>query len=221
MQIISGKYRGRRLALSAAARPTQNRARIALFNMLDNVCPPTETLRVSTPPKGGVIPENEQLPPWGESQSQSKIGDAVGGQRQVVVWDAFAGSGAFGIEFLSRGAAKSVIFTDTDAESVKTIRRNLVGIDGNVIVKHTDANAAADQFGKIADIIFIDPPYALFETGERLVAKLSEIARPGVVIIWEMPKNAQPKIAENLSILRDKTYGAARFLILTNITIHE
>ncbi|MBP5707580.1 MAG: RsmD family RNA methyltransferase, partial [Alphaproteobacteria bacterium] len=60
LQIISGKYRGRKLSLPASARPTQNRARIALFNMLEsNIIDPTD---------------------------------------KFTVWDAFAGSGAFGIE---------------------------------------------------------------------------------------------------------------------------
>jgi len=184
LQIISGKERGRRLAMPPAARPTQNRSRIALFNMMDSLqmASSTSNLKLQT--------------------------------SNLVVWDAFAGSGAFGIEFLSRSAAKSVIFTDVDTESVKTVHKNLVGIDGDVIVRKADALDSAAQFGKIADIIFIDPPYALFETGERLVAKLSEIARKGAVIVWEMPKNARPKIAGNLVVLKDKTYGAARFLIL-------
>ncbi|MCL2339216.1 MAG: ATP-binding cassette domain-containing protein, partial [Proteobacteria bacterium] len=62
-------------------------------------CPPTETLRISTPPKGGVISESERLPPWGESQSASKakrdapgpnkiedfVGWAVGGQTTFLI----------------------------------------------------------------------------------------------------------------------------------------
>jgi 16S rRNA (guanine(966)-N(2))-methyltransferase RsmD len=176
LQIISGKYKKRRLALPPNARPTQNRARIALFNMLEPI-----TYHRS----------------------------------QITVWDAFAGSGAFGIEFLSRRRAKSVIFTDTDPESIKTIRKNLTGIDGDVSITQTDAIKASDTFGKIADIIFIDPPYANADLGLRLVEKLADIAKPGAIIIWEMEADFLPNAPSNLTIIKDKTYGRARFLILT------
>ncbi len=107
LQIISGKYRGRKLALPAHARPTQNRARIALFNMM------------------------ESLP------------------RPRVVWDAFAGSGAFGLECISRYDA-NVVFTDTD---VSTVRKNLfVG----ATVDQTDALSVINKYGPRADLIFID-----------------------------------------------------------------
>ena len=74
LQIISGKFRGRKLYLPPNARPTQQRARAALFNMLAS----------------GV----------------------VGTDGCINVWDAFAGSGAFGIEFISRYPNAKVVFTD-------------------------------------------------------------------------------------------------------------
>ncbi|MCL2889880.1 MAG: RsmD family RNA methyltransferase, partial [Alphaproteobacteria bacterium] len=118
LQIISGKYGGRKLALPVAARPTQNKARIALFNMLDEV-----------------------------------LGANM---RSQTVWDAFAGSGEFGIEFLSRDWANDVIFTDIDSDAIKTINKNLVGIARNPIIRQIDATVAADKFGAAADVIFID-----------------------------------------------------------------
>ncbi|MCL1902674.1 MAG: RsmD family RNA methyltransferase [Alphaproteobacteria bacterium] len=175
LQIISGKYRGRKLAMPPDARPTQNRARIALFNML-------------TP----MISQN------------------------IVVWDAFAGSGAFGIEFLSRNAASTVIFTDNASESIKTVRKNLTGIDGNAIIRLGDAIAAADEFGKAADIVFIDPPYDKPKLGENLVEKLAIIAKPGTIIVWETETTYNPTIPKNMTIIKDKTYGRARLLILNH-----
>ncbi|MCL1892177.1 MAG: RsmD family RNA methyltransferase [Alphaproteobacteria bacterium] len=180
LQIISGKWRGKKLHLPPNARPTQNKARIALFNMLD-----------------GIL--------------------ATSDCRLATIWDAFAGSGAFGIEFLSRGAQKA-IFTDTDAESIKTIKKNLAGLDAaRAAVALTDATGAIKKYGADADIIFIDPPYAHPELGARFIEKLSAAAKPGAIIVWEMEKDFAPApLPENLKILKDKTYGRARFLIISN-----
>ena len=136
-------------------------------------------------------------------------------RRTPVVWDAFAGSGAFGIEFLSRNWAKYAIFTDTNAGAVRTIRKNLTGIDGDAIVKTTDALSAADEFGPRADVIFLDPPYADHELGEKLVKKLSRIAKAGAIVVWEQEQGTGTgKRNGNFTILKDKTYGRARFLIM-------
>ena len=104
LQIISGKHRGRKLRLPPDARPTQNRARIALFNMLES----------------GIVDLSEPLS----------------------VWDAFAGSGAFGLECLSRYSDLNVIFTDVSPTSLKTVRDNLNVLGETAIVKQADAIAS-------------------------------------------------------------------------------
>jgi 16S rRNA (guanine(966)-N(2))-methyltransferase RsmD len=173
LQIISGKWRGRKLHLPRNARPTQNKARIALFNILSGFAP-------------------------------------------NIVWDAFAGSGAFGIEWLSRGANK-VIFTDIDTDSIKTIKKNL-GTDKGAIISQTDALSAVEKYGADADIIFIDPPYADSALGAEFIRKLAPVAKPGAIMIWEMEKNScegrNPLLPSNLKIIKDKTYGRARFLVV-------
>lgn len=175
LQIISGQYRGRKLFLPKDARPTQNRARIALFNML-------------TP--------------------------MIDNSKPFVVWDAFAGSGAFGVEFLSRYNNASVIFTDLSADSFKTINRNAANMPGATI-EMADALNAVKRHGPVADIIFIDPPYAQHDLGISLVRKLAQIARPGTIVVWESDMDQNPQFSDDLwTVLRDKTYGRARFLIL-------
>ncbi|MDL2295409.1 RsmD family RNA methyltransferase [Lachnospiraceae bacterium OttesenSCG-928-E19] len=176
LQIISGKYRGRKLFLPDAARPTQNRARIALFNMLDSI-----------------------------------------GVRPKVVWDAFAGSGAFGTEFLSRYDDIRVIFTDLSAQSFKVINKNVSGMPG-ATVEMTDALNAVKRHGPVADLVFIDPPYADHDLGQSLVRKLAQSARPGTIVVWEIDGGAEIRISDtDWTILRDKTYGRARFLILEKL----
>lgn len=175
LQIISGKFRGRKLALPLDARPTQNRARIALFNMLTGI----------------------------RDFSQP-----------FVVWDAFAGSGAFGIEFLSRFENATAIFTDNSKSVIEIIKKNINGLpNGNV--SNVDAISVIDRYAPVADIVFIDPPYADAKLGVLLVKKLSQMAKSGTIIIWEMENTFLPEInPEFFTVLKDKTYGRARFLIL-------
>ncbi len=179
MQIISGAYRGRKLNLPRGARPTQNRARIALFNMLD----------------AGII----------------SPGDTMN------VWDAFAGSGAFGIECLSRYAGANVVFTDISADSLKTIRANLSALDigSRAVVLNADAITAADKYAAVSDLIFIDPPYSESALGAALVRKIAGSVRAGTIVIWEQdgPSAVMPN-ADAWDILRDKKYGRARFFIM-------
>lgn len=173
MQIISGVHRGRKLHLPAGARPTQNMARMALFNMLSGL------IDFGTP---------------------------------LIVWDAFAGSGAFGLEFLSRNPANKVIFTDIAPD---TVNKNLEMIGATATVSAIDAIAAIGKFGATADVIFIDPPYSEAALGARFVKKLTGVAKAGAILIWEFERAAGvPEIPDDWAVLRDKTYGRARFLIL-------
>lgn len=176
LQIISGMYRGRKLILPSGARPTQNRARIALFNMMASV---------------GIAPEH--------------------------VWDAFAGSGAFGIECLSRFPNANVTFTDVASASIAVVRKNLsqlnVGVRASVY--QVDAMSRISQFGSVSDLIFIDPPYAEHQTGNAFIRQLGGVAHSGAIVIWEQETVNQYSPDENIwDVLRDKTYGRARFLIL-------
>lgn len=179
LQIISGIYHGRKLKLPPNARPTQNRARIALFNMLES----------------GIITSDAD----------------------IRVWDAFGGSGAFGLECVSRYPNAVVSFTDIAPTSIKTIRDNLknFGVDSRVSVIQSDAIAAVGRLGANADVVFVDAPYDNADLGRAFVKKLGVVAKTGAILIWEQESTNFVPINENLwDVLRDKTYGRARFLIL-------
>ena len=182
LQIISGNYRGRKLRLPPNARPTQNRARIALFNMMES---------------GIVDFDNLQN-----------------------VWDAFGGSGAFGIECLSRYAGVNVVFTDIAPTSVKTMRDNLatLGVGARASVIQADAISAAQKYAPMADLIFIDAPYDMHELGAALIKKIGALAKSGTIVIWEQESiNPYQPDESKWQIFRDKTYGRARFLIMMKI----
>ncbi len=176
LQIISGTYRGRKLSLPPMARPTQNRARIALFNMISSL---------------GIVPTH--------------------------VWDAFAGSGAFGIECLSRYPDAHVVFTDVAPTSIQTVQKNLatLNVGARAVAVQCDAMSRISQFGAASDLIFIDPPYAEHSVGSAFVRKLASVARAGTILIWEQETaNMYNPDAGAWDTLRDKVYGRARFLIL-------
>lgn len=176
LQIISGRYKGRKLNLPPEARPTQAKARIALFNML-----------------GAIID-------WRDG---------------MCVWDAFAGSGEFGIEIISRFPGVRVLFSDIADSSVATIKKNLVGLDADATVKKADAMSLVEQIAPMADLVFVDPPYADADFGHKFIQKLSQFVRAGTIIIWEQEDcTSKMPSAENWGILRDKQYGRARFLIM-------
>ncbi len=177
LQIISGLYRGRKLRLPPDARPTQNRARVALFNML---------------------------------------GAVVGTDGEFVVWDAFAGSGAFGIECLSRYLGARVYFTDVSPASVRTVRDNLANLAVGARATVTQINAF-DAVGNIApksDVVFVDPPYAA-KIGPKFIDAISPYVRCGTTIIWE--QDAQDMVMPDPNIwdtVRMRQYGRAVFFIL-------
>lgn len=177
LQIISGAFRGRKLKIPTTARPTQNRARIAVFNML-----------------AGIIQRDEMF-----------------------VWDAFAGSGAFGLECLSRYANSTVIFTDVADESLCILRDNLaalnVGVRGRVV--RADAMGTIKKYASDADLVFLDPPYMDGDLGAMFVKRWSKFAKCGAILVWEQDDAASviPTLPD-VDILRDKKYGRARFLIL-------
>jgi 16S rRNA (guanine966-N2)-methyltransferase len=176
LQIISGRYKGRKLALPPDARPTQAKARIAIFNVL-----------------GAILD-------WRDGMK---------------VWDAFAGSGEFGIEIISRYPGVSVLFSDIADSSVATIKKNLAGMETTASVIKADAMAMVGQVVPTADLIFVDPPYSCAGFGHKFIEKISKVARPGTVVVWE--QDADDSVVpgvENWEILQDKQYGRARFLFM-------
>jgi len=100
--------------------------------------------------------------------------------RGAVFLDAYAGSGAVGIEALSRGAAR-VIFIEKHRRAVELIRENLaaLGISGRAEVVHREARARRPRLA--ADIVFLDPPYEL-ERECRAALRLLGAAPPPLVV---------------------------------------
>ncbi|MEP6994641.1 MAG: 16S rRNA (guanine(966)-N(2))-methyltransferase RsmD [Acidobacteriota bacterium] len=174
VRIGAGRWKGRRLPVPAQARPTSDRARQALFNVL---------------------------------------GDRV---RNARVLDLYAGTGAVGLEAVSRGAASAVL-VESDAA---TLIQSLEGWDsaaGEVRVIDGSASAAMAQLAAADerfDIVFADPPYA---PGIHAAAALSEIRRvlapDGLVVVQADAREPSPELP-GLRVLERREYGRNVFHFL-------
>lgn len=124
--------------------------------------------------------------------------------------DAFSGSGAIGIEALSRGVKKAY-FIDNDPDSVKLIEKNLKGIRGSYEIIKKDFSSAfkyISSSGAQADIIYCDPPYRQ-DLGEKILKAVKEsdlLSQTGKLLI-ERAKTIQPPVNEGFILTDTRSYA--------------
>lgn len=136
--------------------------------------------------KNLASPKDDRVRPTTTRIKETLFNVLQGYSRDAVVLDLFAGSGALGIECISRGA-KEVVFVDNNKDSIELVRKNLQGIDGNFKVVNSDFSGVlrnAYVTGKKFDMIFVDPPYAsgLGELALGLIFDLDLLADGGVIV---------------------------------------
>ena len=180
MRIIGGEYKSRSIAMPGGIRirPTQDKVREALFNIL---------------------------------------GDITGKK----VLELFAGSGAFGIEAISRGAV-SATFVDNNFRCVQTIKSNLgsLGVpDSRYNIMRADAlkfPAKVAEACEKYDIIFLDPPYYRDMAKKCLinVDSYDIVAPVGLVIVEHFKKDALGAELERLVFIDERRYGDTVITIL-------
>jgi 16S rRNA (guanine(966)-N(2))-methyltransferase RsmD len=141
---------------------------------------------------------------------------ALGG---TVALDLFAGTGALGIEALSRGAER-VVFVERDACALRALRANLDALglaSPRARVRVGDALGAlraAREAGETYDLVFVDPPYGhAREIGGELGPLLSGLLAPEARVVVESDRRAPLALA--LAVERERRYGD------TVITIHR
>jgi 16S rRNA (guanine966-N2)-methyltransferase len=139
----------------------------------------------------------------------SMLGDLSG----LRALDLYAGSGALGIEALSRGAAE-VTFVERDARAAATIERNLETVRARAEVRRQDVLRFLASAPGTFDLVFIDPPY---DSAIRLAAPLSErlptVLTDDARIVTESDK--RDPLTLSLPLEAERTYGDTR------ITIHH
>ena len=182
MNIIGGEKRGSKLALctSKAVRPTAQRAREALFNIL----------------QGGRF-------------SLSLSG--------ATVIDLFAGTGAIGLEALSRGA-RSCVFVEHDGDALQTLQANIskLKLEDRSHILAKDARIICSWSGPRADLVFADPPYdsGLAEEGLHQLVAANAVLQQALIVV-ETRKTDNCQLGPDFVLTESRIYGKARLNFFT------
>ncbi|MDG1708451.1 MAG: 16S rRNA (guanine(966)-N(2))-methyltransferase RsmD [Emcibacteraceae bacterium] len=178
MRIIGGTYRGKKLITppNAAIRPTTDRMRETLFNMLEH-----------------------------------GAGPGIRGSR---ILDLFAGTGALGIEALSRNA-EHVTFVDYDRSSMQLVKNNTALIGNPDNTSYITLDGTKITASQAYDIILIDPPYnkGLILLALQNILERSLLSEGGVIVI-EYSSSEEMEIPSQFSEIKKKKMGEATFSIL-------
>lgn len=130
------------------------------------------------------------------------------------VLDLFAGSGALGLEALSRGAERCV-FVESDAAAVRTIERNLdkLRLAGAIVLRQDALRALAAEAAarRRYDLVLVDPPYEEFPAVQPSLATYlpAVLAADGLVVLETPAREPEPEL-EPLALRTSRRYGAAR-----------
>jgi 16S rRNA (guanine966-N2)-methyltransferase len=129
----------------------------------------------------------------------------------AAVLDLYAGSGAMGLEALSRGAGR-VVFVERDAEAVKAIERNLDKLRLHATVLRNDAVAVLAGETRKYDLVLVDPPYDMYPDVQPQLARYlpAVLAEDGVVVV-ETDARIEPELP--LEQRTSRKYGAARITV--------
>jgi 16S rRNA (guanine966-N2)-methyltransferase len=140
----------------------------------------------------------------------------IGPVDEASVLDLFAGSGAMGLEALSRGALRAV-FVESDRDACRTIERNLdkLRLTGATVLCHDALRALAAEAsgGRRYDLVLVDPPYELFSTMQTALATYlpAILAEDGLAVV-ETAARHEPDLG-SLAKRTSRRYGSARITL--------
>lgn len=140
------------------------------------------------------LPKGDAVRPATDALRQAVFSSIASYVPDARFLDLFAGSGAYGLEALSRGA-QAGIFVEKSARTATFIRQNLAAVckslarpvDGLQVVT---ADATTTMPGEPPDLVFVDPPYEIIaEVAPKIFARLAELlaAKKEALVIFEMP----------------------------------
>lgn len=220
MRVIGGVWRGRplRAPSGCGTRPTSDRVREAVFDVLAAL-PEVRAVTdraLGAAPSLGASPSSEVVCSAGRpGPPAAPLGPLAG----HVVLDLFAGSGALGIEALSRAAA-ACTFVEAAPAALRALRQNLERLgEGPPRVRILAGDArrtlAADAArGSRYTLVFVDPPYdAYWHLRASIVALLEHVLAPGAVVVVESAAGTPADLP--WTVVREKRYGDTRVTFLT------
>jgi 16S rRNA (guanine966-N2)-methyltransferase len=134
----------------------------------------------------------------------------IGPVDDAEVLDLFAGSGALGLEALSRGAARAT-FVENEREACRVIGANLEKLELRGIVICQDVLRAVAQEHRRYDLVLCDPPYDF--DGARLAPHLARLLADDGVLVWETSGRLEAPEAPGLRQRTTRRYGSARLTL--------
>jgi 16S rRNA (guanine966-N2)-methyltransferase len=134
----------------------------------------------------------------------------IGPVDEATVLDLFAGSGAMGLEALSRGAA-SCVFVESSREACRAIDANLEKLRLNAIVLCQDVLRALPAESRTYDLVLCDPPYD-YADHERLAPYLARVLAPDGLLVYETAAGVEPAVA-SVDVRTSRRYGSARLTL--------
>jgi len=135
----------------------------------------------------------------------------VGPVDDAEVLDLFAGSGAMGLEALSRGAAHAT-FVEHDRDACRVIDANLDRLGLTATVLQLDAVRALQQERRAYDLVLCDPPYDY--DAARLTPHLARLLTDDGLLVWESSSREPAPEVPGLAQRTTRTYGSARLTLL-------
>ena len=167
-----------------------------------------------------VSPPDDRVRPTLDRVKESIFNMIAFSVPEANVLDLFAGSGALGIEALSRGAS-SAVFVDKSEDSLSVVRENLkiTSLSGRAECINSEFDDFLKSCTKSFDLIFLDPPYAdgLLDKSLQLIFK-NRLLKDGGYIICE--SDGKPEFVPDETLFcvhRLKHYGRVQILLLTNV----
>jgi 16S rRNA (guanine966-N2)-methyltransferase len=141
----------------------------------------------------------------------------IGPIEDANVLDLFAGSGALGLEALSRGAA-SCLFVERDRDAARVIQANLekLRLTGAVVATRDVASALREERerGRIYDLVLADPPYDEWEVHAAALADLvPAVLAPDGLVVVETSDRVEPDLP--LPVVTTRRYGSARITVFS------
>lgn len=164
-----------------------------------------------------------QVPARGTRPTSDRIREALfssldstvredGGWRDVVVLDLYAGTGALGLEALSRGA-RCAYLVESARDALRVLRSNITAarVDGAVVVPRKVGQVSGSPPGAPAGLVLADPPYDV--PADRLARELEQLAEAGwiapeaTVVVERPTRDAEEPLPAGWEVLRQRAYG--------------
>ncbi len=163
-----------------------------------------------------AAPKGDTTRPTGDRVREAAY-NLIGPVDDTAVLDLFAGSGAMGLEALSRGARRCV-FVESDRAACRVIHDNLekLRFTGALVLQKDAFQALREEraAGRAYDLVLVDPPYGVWpDLQPRLAEAVPPVLAPDGMVVVETSAKVEPELP--LTLVTSRRYGSARITLFT------